>query len=149
MDALYTFVDVLCTFIKELCTSVGFCVLSLNIALLMLRQVAMPSAPHTALSSDSCFAIASSPSGLCTLGRVVLPYGTAHRPDGRLLLHHLPERFAVRGFLCTFDKDYSTSVRYCTANVEEIVFLVEEQVPMVAFSPHHSPDGIMVGLADW
>ncbi len=39
-------------------------------------------------------------------------------------------------------------VEYCTANVN-IVFLVEEQIPMVAFSPHHSPDGIMVGFADW
>ena len=33
---------------------------------------------------------------LYTLGRVVLPNGTAHRPDGRLLLHNLPGRFAVR-----------------------------------------------------
>lgn len=39
-------------------------------------------------------------------------------------------------------------MEYCTANVN-IVFLVEEQIPMVAFSPHHSPDGIMVGFADW
>ena len=71
---------------------------------------------------------------LCTLGRVVLPNGTAHRPDGRLLLHHLPERFAVRDAL------------YCNVN---IVFLIEEQVPVVTFSPHHSPVGIMVGFAEW
>ena len=43
-----------------------------------------------------------------------------------------------------------TSVAFCVLSwIVNIVFLVEEQVPMVAFSPHHSPDGIMVGLADW
>ena len=45
------------------------------------------------MSKNNCTAIVER---MCTLGRVVLPNGTAHRPDGRLLLHHLPERFAVR-----------------------------------------------------
>ena len=45
-------------------------------------------------------------------------------------------------------RNTSWFVEYCTANVN-IVFLVEEQIPMVAFSPHHSPNGIMVGFADW
>ena len=51
--------------------------------------------------------------------------------------------------LCAFVKDYTTTVGYRTANVEKIVFLVEEQIPIVVFSPHHSPDGIMVGFAEW
>ena len=36
---------------------------------------------------------------LRNLRKVAMPNGTAHRPGGRLMLHHLPEPFGVRDFL--------------------------------------------------